>query len=437
MPTTLPEARRDPGTLDPGAGTMQNAASNTPKKGHTFRTEMNLFGRQDMLLIAAFTAAVVMIFSTSISRLLDYIRDIENRSGLTLLPALVLLTGAFVLHQVLRRQQQQAKAVAAELAAKDAEHRAEDLERLVAFGQALGRALDFDSIRVAVMQHLPAIAGTDNIWVLVQQGAEWHALHGDTRGAEHVLQWGDLAEQLLSSEPDKTPTSLTDRAIGFPLIVGGNPLGVLGVRLIGTGELPEDRKRILKAAAALLAVSVKNSQLFREVRENSVKDALTGCVTRGHATEIIDAELRRARRTQMPVTMIMFDLDHFKEVNDRYGHLCGDAVLNAVGKRMKEVLRGSDVKCRYGGDEFLVLLPETPLHGARRVADTLRREIAERPIPWAGEGLAVTASFGLAQTMPGEVNVEAVIARADQALYRAKNDGKNCVRIAAETALVS
>ena len=396
---------------------------------------MNLFGRQDLLLIAAFAAAVVMIFSTSISRLLDYVRDIENRSGLTLLPALVLLTGAFVIHQVLRNHQQQAKAAAAELAAKDAQHRAEELERLVTFGQALGRALDFDSIRVAVTQHMPTIAGTENIWVLVQQGTEWHALHGDTRGAEQVLQWGDLAEQLLSSGPDKTSSNLIDRAVGFPLIVAGKPVGVLGVRPQG-GILAQDRRRILEAAAALLAVSVKNSQLFREVRENSVKDGLTGCFTRGHAIEIIDAELRRARRTQMPVTMIMFDLDHFKDVNDRYGHLCGDAVLNAVGKRMKEVLRGSDVKCRYGGEEFLVLLPETPLHGARRVADTLRREIAERPIPWAGEGLTVTASFGLAQTLPGEVNVEALIERADQALYRAKNDGRNCVRIASEPAAV-
>ncbi len=393
---------------------------------------MNLFGRQDLLLIAAFTAAVVIVFSTSISRLLDYVREIEHRSGLTLLPALVLLTGAFVLHQVLRNHQQQAKAVAAELTAKEAEHRAEALERLVAFGQALGRALDFDSIRAAVTKHLPAIAGTENIWVLVQQGAEWHALQGDTRGAEHVLQWGELAEQLLSNGPDQTLTNHTDRPVGFPLIVAGKPVGVLGVRP-GGGVLAQDRRRILEAAAALLAVSVKNSQLFREVRDNSVRDALTGCFTRGHAIEIIDAELRRARRTQMPVTLIMFDLDHFKDVNDRYGHLCGDAVLSTVGKRMRDVLRGSDVKCRYGGEEFLVLLPDTPLHGARRVADTLRREIADRPILWAGEGLTVTASFGLAQTMPGEVNVEAVIARADHALYRAKDDGRNCVRIASET----
>jgi diguanylate cyclase (GGDEF)-like protein len=180
-------------------------------------------------------------------------------------------------------------------------------------------------------------------------------------------------------------------------------------------------------------VSVKNAQLFREVKDNSVKDALTGGFTRSHALDVIDGELRRARRSQTPVSLIMFDLDHFKDVNDRHGYLCGDAVLSAVGKHMKEVLRGSDLKCRYDGDQFLVLLPETPLHGARRVAETLRREIAERPVPWTDEGLTITASFGLAQTIPGEVNVQAVVARAEQALFRAKDDGRNCVRIAAET----
>ena len=395
---------------------------------------MKIFGRQDLLLIAALTTALVIVFSSSISRGLDYARDIERQSGLTLVPALVLLTAAFFFHQYRRNHQQQAKAEAAMLATKEAEHRAEELERLVAFGQALSRSLDFDSIRIAITQHLPTIAGTPRLWVLVQQGAEWMALAGDTRGAEDVLQWGDLAEQLLAAGPEKTPQTLTEqRAMGFPLLVGGKAVGVLGVKP-ESATLAGDRRRIIEAAAALLAVSVKNAQLFREVKDNSVKDALTGCFTRGHAIEVIDAELRRARRSQTPVSMIMFDLDHFKDVNDRYGHLCGDAVLSAVGKRMKEVLRGSDLKCRYGGEEFLVLLPETPLHGARRVAETLRREIAERPVPWAGEGLTVTASFGLAQTMPGEVNVQSVIARADQALYRAKDDGRNCVRIAAETA---
>ena len=393
---------------------------------------MKLFGRQDLLLIGALTTALIVIFSSPISRMLDYAREIEKQSGLTLIPALVLLMVAFVFHQYRRNAQEHAKAAAAEAATRAAQHRAAELERLVSFGQSLGRSLDFDSIRVAIGSHLHELAGTDNIWVLVREGNEWQALSGDTRGAEQVLQWDDLAEQLLG-DADKTPTELsTPRTIGIPLIVGGTAMGVLGVKS-EAGQLPADKRRILEAAAALLAVSVKNAQLFREVKENSVRDALTGCFTRGHSLDVIDAELRRARRSQTPVTLIMFDLDHFKDVNDRHGHLCGDAVLSAVGKRMKDVLRGSDLKCRYGGEEFLVLLPETPLHGARRVAETLRKEIADRPVPWAGEALTVTASFGLAQTLPGEVNVQAVIARADQALYRAKDDGRNCVRIAAET----
>lgn len=396
---------------------------------------MKLFGRQDLLLIGALTTALVVIFSKPISRLLDYAREAERQSGLTLLPALVLLTVAFLFHQYRRNAREHAKADNAELATRAAQHRADELERLVAFGQALGRSLDFESIQVAIGQHLSALAGTHNLWVLVREGTEWQALAGDTRGAEEVLQWGDLAEQLLASgATEKAPTQLSaSRATGIPLVVGGTTLGVLGLRL-EHGVLPADKRRIIEAAAALLAVSVKNAQLFREVKENSVRDALTGCFTRGHALDVIDAELRRARRSQTPVSMIMFDLDHFKDVNDRHGHLCGDAVLRAVGKRMKEVLRGSDLKCRYGGEEFLVLLPETPLHGARRVAETLRKEIADRPVPWAGDALTITASFGLAQALPGEVNVQAVIARADQALYRAKDDGRNCVRIAAETA---
>ena len=124
------------------------------------------------------------------------------------------------------------------------------------------------------------------------------------------------------------------------------------------------------------------------MRENSLRDGLTGCFNRTHAIEVIDTELRRARRSQAPVSLIMFDIDHFKEINDRYGHLCGDAVLAAVGARMRDVLRGSDLKCRYGGEEFLVLLPETPLEGAKRVAETLRRELADMQIAWKDETAA-------------------------------------------------
>jgi diguanylate cyclase (GGDEF)-like protein len=142
----------------------------------------------------------------------------------------------------------------------------------------------------------------------------------------------------------------------------------------------------------------------------------------------MDGELRRSRRSQMPVSLVMFDLDYFKEVNDKYGHLCGDAVLATVGQRMNAVLRGSDLKCRYGGEEFLILLPDTPLGGAHRVAETLRKEIGDHPVRWNEEEITVTASFGITAITPGEVEPTAIISRADAALYRAKESGRNCVR---------
>jgi diguanylate cyclase (GGDEF)-like protein len=385
--------------------------------------------RHDLLLLGGLTLALIIVFSAPISRLLDFARDVERQTGLTLIPALILLTVVYLFHDMRKRQEAQALASAAETARVQAEHRAEELERLVAFGQALSRSLDLDAIRTAAAQHLSRVAGTPHVWVFVREGSQWQALAGETRSGEGSMQWGDLAEQLLTGGAEGDGHS---RTIGFPLMVGGSALGVLGVRPL-EAELAPDRRRVIEAAAALLGVSVKNAQLFREVRENSVRDSLTSCFTRAHALEIIDAELRRARRSQSPVSLILFDLDRFKDVNDRYGHLCGDAALSAIGKRMREVLRGSDLKCRYGGEEFLVLLPETPLHGARRVAETLRREIAERPIPWSGEALTVTASFGLAQALPGEVNVQGLISRAEQALYRAKDDGRNCVRIASDS----
>ena len=100
---------------------------------------------------------------------------------------------------------------------------------------------------------------------------------------------------------------------------------------------------------------------------------------------------------------------------------------------MRDVLRGSDLKCRYGGEEFLVLLPETPIEGARRVADTLRRELADMPVTWKDETIGITASIGVTMAMPSEIDTEAVISRADAALYRAKNQGRNCVCVSVET----
>ena len=220
----------------------------------------------------------------------------------------------------------------------------------------------------------------------------------------------------------------------WPMKAAGNVVGLVGVPE-STGVPFGARQRVVATAATLLGISLRNADLFQEVRDNSVRDGMTGCFNRTHTMEIIDTELRRARRSRLPVSLIMFDVDRFKEINDRYGHQCGDAVLIAVGACMRDVLRGSDVKCRYGGDEFMVLLPDTPIEGARRVADTLRRELSERPIRWKDETLAITASFGATVAKPSEVDTPTFITRADMALYRAKDQGRNCVCLSGEPAV--
>ena len=183
------------------------------------------------------------------------------------------------------------------------------------------------------------------------------------------------------------------------------------------------------ATGKLVGLSIKNAQLFRRVRQLSALDVQTGCLTKHHGMNLIAAELRRAQRSEQPVSLLFIDLDHFKQLNDRYGHLFGDSVLSAVGTAMKEALRGSDLRCRYGGEEFVVLLPDTPLEGAKRVAESMRRHLARRAIERPEGSIFETASNGVSAATPGELDAKALLARADAAMYRAKRDGRNCVRV--------
>jgi diguanylate cyclase (GGDEF)-like protein len=402
---------------------------------------MRLFSRRDRLLVIGLTVAGSVMFARPISHLLDIARQDAQAYGLALIPGLIILTVVFMMHQQGKRQEIKAEAVAAAAAAREAEARAADLEMLISFGQSLARSLDLDSIRDVLLQHLPQLAGTPEVWVLIRSDDLWHdLLITSTRIPSREIEAGRelAAEQAIGHEPggrhEREGIEIEGQIV-FPMLVGGKAIGALG--LSRGAPLTESQARVLAAASALLAVSVKNAQLFRDTRENSLRDGLTGCFNRTHGVEMTDAELRRARRSRLPLSVIIFDLDHFKAINDEHGHLCGDMVLSTVGRRMKEVLRGSDVKCRYGGEEFLVVLPETPLEGAKRVAEILRKEFADTPISWNGGELHISASFGVTAAHAAEIDTPVVIARADSALYRAKSEGRNCVRVAADPIAVS
>lgn len=391
---------------------------------------LRVSGRHDSLLLAGLTFALLVIFQPSIQYGLEVAREIERHYGVALVPALVILSVMFIFHQQANRREMKAETSRAATEAGLARARAEELEHLMLFGQALARALSIDGVRETAWLHLPKMTGVNDIWVLLRTETGWERLTdaGCSRWQEGEIEL--IADEVISQPPDRlvNPDGLQQSGhTCFAMMVGHRPLGIVGV-LAKADDL--DARRKTGAAAALLGVAIRNVQLFAEVRDNSLRDVLTGCFNRAHALEILDAELSRARRSTAPLSIIMFDVDNFKKINDAHGHSCGDAVLAAVGQRIRHVLRRSDIRCRYGGDEFLVILPETPDPGALRVGEWLRSEIEQIQVQ-SPERVRPTISVGVATAHPGEMTASALVDRADRALYEAKAAGRNCVRAAA------
>lgn len=390
---------------------------------------MRLIDRNDTSLAIALVASALVIFHQPLRVLFDAAHVVEVRYGLDLLPGLTVLVGTFGLHQYRKRQQAKAAEAAASSEAMVARARSAELERLVAFGRALGHALDPVAMRQVFWRHMPAFAGDRELWMLTRRPDGWEPPVRDAAAPAHrdleVLE--ALASQALSAPPadasEQGEGIVIDNDLCLPMIVGESAVGVVGVR--NSPELSVSERDALGAAAALLAIAIRNGQLIAQTRESSIRDGLTGCFNRAHAVEALGMELQRAQRTRRPLSVLMFDIDEFKAVNDRFGHLAGDALLAAVGGRLASMLRATDVKCRYGGDEFLVILPDTALPGAETVATALVEALSALRVPAGDAVISPTISVGVTLAPDGETDAMVVVARADEALYRAKRSGRN------------
>src|SRR5581483_429570 len=171
----------------------------------------------------------------------------------------------------------------------------------------------------------------------------------------------------------------------------------------------------------------------RVLEEISARDSLTGLYNRWFVMEKIESELNRALRHGAPMSVLMLDLDHFKRVNDSFGHSAGDEVLKSVGQVLRESCRVYDVPGRYGGEEFCIVLPETRLNNTTGVAERIRSRLAQTQLAVAGQSISVTASIGVAGmdsvTREGVITAAALLERADRALYAAKHHGRNRVEL--------
>jgi diguanylate cyclase (GGDEF)-like protein len=172
-------------------------------------------------------------------------------------------------------------------------------------------------------------------------------------------------------------------------------------------------------------------ELEEALRVQATHDSLTGAWNHGAIIEMLERELARARREGSTLGLVMADLDHFKQVNDRFGHLAGDEVLRAAAQRMTRVLRRYDFLGRYGGEEFLILLPRCAAADAAGLADRLRRCVAAEPVTTSAGLIEFTMSLGVTTSdRQHEAAAEALVQRADQALYQAKRLGRDQVAVA-------
>jgi diguanylate cyclase (GGDEF)-like protein len=252
------------------------------------------------------------------------------------------------------------------------------------------------------------------------------------RGQVHVVnrETGDLRCAHAADE--------TARSLCVPLMAQGTAIGVLHIRdssanaKDGEEDAHSASQALAETVAEQAALSLANLKLRDELRELSISDPLTSLYNRRFAQETLTREIHRAQREQGSIGIITFDIDFFKSVNDRYGHDAGDAVLKAVASELQSSIRGGDIACRMGGEEFAIMMPGASLRIARQRAEELRAAIAALRLRHAQVDLpAVSLSCGVAAFPEHGVTADALLRAADQALYRAKEAGRNRVESAA------
>lgn len=337
--------------------------------------------------------------------------------------------------------------------------KAAQLEGLSNIAAMLTSSLDLREVLDQIMRRGAELTGSKAACVAfydskTQRFTEW-AMHGLT---EHFVKHmsfrpGGLADEaftttttttttvgayVLSNDRPETKHKLSKLAheegitcfICLPLTSHAHRLGVIYFYRSDRDTFDAEEISLLTTFARLAAEAIENARLYEQTREQAMTDSLTGLSNRRELSRRLPRELARVRRSGKTISAVMIDIDHFKRVNDTYGHPAGDAVLQQIAKLLLAHVRDIDTAARYGGEEFLLLLPETDHIGAKLVAERVRRTVEQAVLELPdGRTIGVTISCGIACYPECAEGAEEMISKADQALYTAKLDGRNRVTL--------
>ncbi|MEQ8757251.1 MAG: PAS domain S-box protein [Coleofasciculus sp. G1-WW12-02] len=216
-----------------------------------------------------------------------------------------------------------------------------------------------------------------------------------------------------------------------PMMAQGKALGILYISSQQPGQLTEAKQRLALTVAEHLALSLANLKLRETLSQQSIRDALTGLFNRRYMEESLEREIHRAQRHQRPMGIIMLDIDHFKHFNDTFGHEAGDIVLRELGIFLQRNVRASDIACRYGGEELMLILPDASLADTKQRAEQIRQDVKDLQIEYHHQLLdAIAISVGVAAFAEHGSTAEELISAADRALYQAKAQGRDQVVVA-------
>jgi diguanylate cyclase (GGDEF)-like protein/PAS domain S-box-containing protein len=311
----------------------------------------------------------------------------------------------------------------------------------------LQTCIDVAEAYTVVSQSLPQIFTTESgaLYALseshnfLESVASW----GDTERMEKVFRpqecWALRRGRLHVVEPPRTGLqcshvgpNTSGTYLCMPMMAQGEAVGLLH---LASGphctKLAETKQSLAVTVTEHIALALANLKLRETLRNQSVRDPLTGLFNRRYMEESLERELSRAKRNRRSLGVVMIDIDHFKHFNDTYGHEAGDTLLRELGSFLQSSVREGDIACRYGGEEFLLILPEVSITAALHRADQMREEFRKKAIRYSGKSLGnVTLSFGVALFPTHADTVGTLLRVADQALYRAKGAGRDRVETA-------